>query len=214
VKKLRAFPRLAERKKKQDVSGPPVFFFCEKSGVMPQFRVESSEDPNFAIERLAGRLAMQCLVRGYDPEDFMVLVPADMGVVARLAARAKELLEEGRSAANELFLSARQREVLRLVISNRVNKEIACQLNIAVRTVKFHISALLSKFGVDNRAELARRGSGYLRMELLEREKQTASENFIDDMDYLKAEPTPINSSARIPDKASHRHFSRRILTA
>jgi len=214
VRKLRVIPRLAERKKKQEASWPQAFFFCEKAGGMPQFRVESSGDPSFMIERMAGMLAMQCFVRGYEPDDFMVLVPAEMNVTARLAARAKELLEEGRSAANTLFLSARQRDVLRLVICNRANKEIACQLNISVRTVKFHISALLSKFSVENRAELARRGSGYLRMEILEREKQAPSEHSFEEMDYLKPEPTPINSSVRIPDKAADRPFPGRVLTA
>jgi DNA-binding CsgD family transcriptional regulator len=214
VRKLRVIPRLAERKRKQETSRPQAFFFCEKSGGMPQFRVESSGDPSFMIERMAGTLAMQCFVRGYEPDDFMVLVPAGLDVTARLAARAKELLEEGRSASNTLFLSARQRDVLRLVICNRVNKEIACQLNISVRTVKFHISALLTKFGVENRAELARRGSGYLRMEILDREKQTPSENSFEMMDYLKPEPTPINASVRIPNKASGEPFPRRVLTA
>jgi DNA-binding CsgD family transcriptional regulator len=214
VKKLRELPRLVERKKKQEGSQPQAFYFCEKSGGVPQFRMESSGDPIFAIERTASMLAMQCLVRGYEPQDFMVLVPAEMDIVARLAARAKQLLEEGRSAGNAIFLSARQREVLRLVICNRVNKEIACQLNISVRTVKFHVSALLSKFGVENRAELARRGSGYLRMEILEGEKQAHPEHFFEEMDYLKPEPTPIDSSVRIPNKASHRPFPRRVLTA
>ncbi|MFZ3201625.1 MAG: LuxR C-terminal-related transcriptional regulator [Candidatus Acidiferrales bacterium] len=214
MKKFRALPGLAKLKKSQETGQPQAFFFCEKSGGMPQFRVESSGDPSFTIERMAGMLAMQCLVRGYEPADFMVLVPAEMDVIARLSARAKELLEEGRSAANALFLSARQREVLRLVICNRVNKEIACRLNISVRTVKFHVSALLSKFGVENRAELARRGAGYLRMEILECREQTPSEHFFEEMNYLKPEPTPINSPVRIPNKASHRPFPRRVLTA
>jgi DNA-binding CsgD family transcriptional regulator len=214
MKKLRALPRLVERKRKQEGSEPQAFYMCEKSGGMPQLRVESSGDPIFAIERTASMLAMQCLVRGYEPQDFMVLVPAEMDIVTRLAARAKQLLEEGRSAANAIFLSARQRGVLRLVICNRVNKEIACQLNISVRTVKFHVSALLRKFGVENRAELGRRGSGYLRMEILEREKQAHPEHFFEEMDYPKPEPTPIDSSIRIPNKASPRPFPRRVLTA
>ena len=46
---------------------------------------------------------------------------------------------------------------------NRANKEIASKLNITVRTVKFHISSLLSKFGVESRAELARRAAGFMR---------------------------------------------------
>lgn len=214
MKRLRAFPRLSEHKKNQKKSPPRVFFFCEKSGGMPQLRVESECDPIYTVERMAALLAMQCLVRGYEPEDFTVLVPAEGDLVTRLAARAKQLLEEGQSAANALFLSARQREVLRLVICNRVNKEIASQLNIAVRTVKFHISALLTKFGVENRAELARRGSGYLRTEALEQDKQPGPDYSFEEIDYPSQKPMPISSSARIPNRASHRPFPRRIMTA
>ena len=53
--------------------------------------------------------------------------------------------------------------MLNAVLCNRANKEIASKLNITVRTVKFHISSLLSKFGVESRAELARRAAGFMR---------------------------------------------------
>ena len=78
-------------------------------------------------------------------------------------SRAKELLEEGRAVSRPASLSPRQSEILLSVIRNRANKEIASKLNITVRTVKFHISSLLNKFGVDNRAELARRAAGFLK---------------------------------------------------
>ena len=60
-------------------------------------------------------------------------------------------------------LSPRQTEILLSVIRNRANKEIASRLNITVRTVKFHISSLLNKFGVDNRADLARRAAALVK---------------------------------------------------
>ena len=80
-----------------------------------------------------------------------------------MLARAKELLTEGRSASHPAALSPRQREILDAVIRHRANKEIAAKLNISVRTVKFHISALLAKFGVENRAALAHKAGGMLR---------------------------------------------------
>ena len=52
-------------------------------------------------------------------------------------------------------LSAREREVLRLVVDGRSNKEIARALGISERTVKFHVTALLTKLGADNRAQAA-----------------------------------------------------------
>lgn len=51
-------------------------------------------------------------------------------------------------------LSRREREVLQAVLENLSNKEIAGQLNISERTAKFHVSNLLSKFGVQRRADL------------------------------------------------------------
>lgn len=54
-------------------------------------------------------------------------------------------------------LSARQRMVLAKLLENKVNKEIATELDITVRTVKFHISNLLQKFDCSARVELINR---------------------------------------------------------
>lgn len=54
-------------------------------------------------------------------------------------------------------LSRRQREVFIAVAEDLANKEIADKLKITVRTVKFHISALLTKFGVTDRAGLRKK---------------------------------------------------------
>ncbi len=51
-------------------------------------------------------------------------------------------------------VSRREREVLDLLLDNLCNKEIASKLFISERTVKFHVSNLLSKFGVQRRADL------------------------------------------------------------
>lgn len=51
-------------------------------------------------------------------------------------------------------LSPREREVLDSLLKNLANKEIGNLLNISERTVKFHVSNLLQKFGVQRRADL------------------------------------------------------------
>jgi DNA-binding NarL/FixJ family response regulator len=51
-------------------------------------------------------------------------------------------------------LSRREQEVLNGLLENLANKEVADRLNISERTVKFHVSNLLSKFGVRRRADL------------------------------------------------------------
>jgi DNA-binding NarL/FixJ family response regulator len=55
-----------------------------------------------------------------------------------------------------MLLSPRQREVLELVLCEMSNKEIGNRLHIAERTVKFHVSGLLEKFGKTTRKELLR----------------------------------------------------------
>jgi DNA-binding CsgD family transcriptional regulator len=214
VKKIGEFPKLVQRDKKQQSDQPNVFIFCESTTGVAQFRTESNSNLEHTVERAAGLLAMQCLVRGQDPRDFQVLVPAEKAVIGRLVSRAEELLQEGRAIACPATLSPRQREVLHSVLSNRANKEIASKLNITVRTVKFHISTLLSKFGVESRSELARRAAGFMRpaaldpeAALLERAMQVsdAAQDF---------GPVSQRATLQISNKARSVRFPGRILTA
>jgi DNA-binding NarL/FixJ family response regulator len=50
-------------------------------------------------------------------------------------------------------LTPRELQVLGLVAQGLQNKEIAAQLVITERTVKFHVSSILAKLGADNRTE-------------------------------------------------------------
>jgi DNA-binding NarL/FixJ family response regulator len=50
-------------------------------------------------------------------------------------------------------LSQREHEVLRLVAEGLPTKQIARNLSIAERTVKFHVNSILRKLGADNRAQ-------------------------------------------------------------
>ena len=56
-------------------------------------------------------------------------------------------------AAGRLGLTAREVEVLRLVAAGRTNRQIAESLFISTKTASAHVSNLLMKLGVTNRAE-------------------------------------------------------------
>lgn len=53
-------------------------------------------------------------------------------------------------------LTEREQDVLELIGQGMANKEIAQKLIISERTVKFHVSAILSKLGAGNRTEATR----------------------------------------------------------
>lgn len=63
-------------------------------------------------------------------------------------------------------LTERERDVLRLIVAGRSNKEIGSELNIAEGTVKVHVNSLLGKLGVQDRTqavtEALRRGLVHL----------------------------------------------------
>jgi DNA-binding NarL/FixJ family response regulator len=67
---------------------------------------------------------------------------------------ASKLLRQVRHPASpDVRLTVREVEVLRLVARGRQNKEIARDLAVTERTVKFHLSALMRKLGAGNRME-------------------------------------------------------------
>jgi len=53
-------------------------------------------------------------------------------------------------------LTAREREVLRLIARGFAYKQVAARLNLSVKTVETHVSAVLRKLQLSNRHELAR----------------------------------------------------------
>lgn len=199
--------------KSRDVKKPNSLIFCERATGMAQFGAASDGDLDFAVERAAGLLAMQCMARGTEPGDFAILVPVEQMLAERLIARAKELLAHGRSASSETQLSPRQQQILHSVICNRENKEIASKLNITVRTVKFHISSLLNKFGVDNRADLARRATSMMRSPILP-DDYAGVTSAPERQRTRELHSVPMQSDAQMGNKGRSIRFPGRVMSA
>lgn len=133
---------------------PKAFIFLDKQTGMPRFEVRSSAIGRLPVEHAAHLLAMHCLVRGQAPKDFEVMVSTGKDLIGSVARHAQKLIQTCLASATPVPLSTRQQEVLRGVLQNLTNKEIAAKLNLTERTVKFHISALLRKFDVGGRVSL------------------------------------------------------------
>ena len=139
-----------------------MLVFSERSTGASRFQVELNGDRDAAIDRAASLLALGCMARGELPTDYAIWVPADNSLIERVTKRAEELLHLGRSLSCSVPLSPREGEVLKELLRNRVNKEIAERLCISVRTVKFHVSSLLAKFGVGSRWDLIQKAQRML----------------------------------------------------
>lgn len=135
------------------------FVLCERSSGAVRFRVDAEPDGSMPVEKVAGLLAVHCLVRGQAPEDYELMVVPKESLLDAAAERAQELLAAGRALGAGVKVSRREQEVLDCILQGLSNKEIAAKLNVAERTVKFHVSSLLAKFGVTDRIALSREAS-------------------------------------------------------
>jgi len=214
VKRMPVFPKPAQPEKSRQSSKANSFVFCEKTTGMAQFGATADSNLDFAVERAAGLLALQCMARGTEPGDFAILMPVENMLAERMIERAKELLDQGRSASHPAQLSPRQHQILHSVICNRENKEIASRLNITVRTVKFHISTLLNKFGVDNRADLARRAASMMRPPILADESYGAAKSEPEGQRRREWRSIPMRTEAPMENKGRSIRFPSRVMSA
>lgn len=74
-----------------------------------------------------------------------------------VAARLLQALAAGRQieSIEAERLTARERQVLELIVAGRANKRIAVELGISEKTVKAHVGHVLAKLGVSDRTQAA-----------------------------------------------------------
>jgi DNA-binding CsgD family transcriptional regulator len=142
-------------------SNHQTYLFYEKQSGVAHFEVTADRDGRLPLEQAACLLAMHCMVRGQSPEDYVIMVEAHHSHTEGLLERAQTLLQAGQAVKSEVKVTRREEEVLRGILRGYANKEIAGDLNLSERTVKFHVSSLLSKFRVRGRMELVREASRF-----------------------------------------------------
>lgn len=177
-----------------------VFFFYEKSTGVAHFHVDAGADGRFPVDQAAGLLAMHCMVRGQSTSDYVVMVQADDELLEGLNEKAEKLLEAGKSVRSQVKLTRREEEVLCGLMKSLANKEIACNLNLSERTVKFHVSSLLAKFHVRGRMELVReatrQSAGGMPMPLPAATREAQTQTFAP---VARHYPAPQRSVAMVP---------------
>jgi DNA-binding CsgD family transcriptional regulator len=141
---------------------PKRFVFYDKASGTERFEVRAEPNGSLPVDQAASLMAIHCFVRGKSPKDFGIMVAAEDDLLDTLLPMARKLVQACAESRAPVHLSPRQRDVLRVLMQDSSNKEIACKLNISVRTVKFHVSALFEKFNVQSRVGLMRKAADVL----------------------------------------------------
>ena len=126
-----------------DIGGIPVPEAPGFATIMAGARayLYSSDDPHTV------RMAIEIVVSGS--------IWAPRRLLSRLIDRLLGVPGGPAGGIGALQLTARERQVLDLILLARSNREIAAELGIEERTVKAHVGRLMRKTGAENRIELS-----------------------------------------------------------
>jgi DNA-binding NarL/FixJ family response regulator len=128
--------------------------FADSTTFQTLFSMEYCKDTS--ISEIATQLALDATDRRRSLDSYTLLL-TDAPLLAKIASSAAKLTfgRVVKLRPSESDLSARQKEVAKLVCAGLKNKDIAARLGVTKRTITFHVSSLLKQYGVKNRTELA-----------------------------------------------------------
>jgi FixJ family two-component response regulator len=124
----------------------------ERAYALPVLMVSGAGTVQMAVEGMKLGL-YDFLVKPADPDELLSRVRAALELDARRRAAAARLDE---IRARLATLTAREQELLELIVWGLPNKNIARELGISIKTVQHHRMSLMSKTGAANVADLVR----------------------------------------------------------
>jgi FixJ family two-component response regulator len=135
----------------QGMSGLDLYERLQARGcTLPVIFITGHADVPMAVSALK-KGAVDFIEKPFNDQEILGLIEECMQ--QDLAAAAKRA--EGASVAQRLdSLTQREREVLAMVVGGKLNKQIADELGISIKTVEVHRSRVMQKMGANSIAEL------------------------------------------------------------
>jgi two-component system, NarL family, response regulator YdfI len=137
-------------------------WMAQRRGSVAVVALIDDPDPRWARSALQAGINAIISREATEEELHLALAAADAGLVllhpASVRIMLTKLLEPPPLDYQYEQLTAREREVLRLLSDGLGNKEIAARLEISEHTAKFHISSILGKLGAATRTEAVTQG--------------------------------------------------------
>jgi two-component system response regulator DctR len=135
------------------ISGLELFArLCEAGSRLPCIVLTGHGDVPMAVEALK-KGVRDFIEKPFDAND---LVDKVIVAMADDLARAEQNAARRTYAERMVTLSEREQEVMQLLVSGKLNKVIADELAIAVRTVEVHRARIFEKMGVRSAVELVK----------------------------------------------------------
>jgi DNA-binding LacI/PurR family transcriptional regulator/signal transduction histidine kinase/DNA-binding NarL/FixJ family response regulator len=155
------FMLLEELSAREGYNDIPFIFLTAMSGEKERIKglgmgaVDYIEKP-FSIEEIRAKIeSIIALRRRQEKQDIEYIKSKIDGIFPGMEQHITGTTKQGfDSICKKYGVRGREPEIIRLLLSGLLHKEIAAQLNISLRTVEYHISKIYKKCGVNNKYDL------------------------------------------------------------
>ena len=121
-----------------------------RASALPVIFITGHGDVPMAVSALK-KGAADFIEKPFNDQDMLRLIESCLKQDRAAAARRAE---KASLAQNLESLTQREREVLELIVAGKLNKQIADELSISIKTVEVHRSRVMEKMGANSVAEL------------------------------------------------------------